>query len=135
MERTRKPSSFPDKLITYQNVYDNRIVLTLNEQGMIHDYNIPNIDLFGCRRGASVWGHISELMPEFSLINLMRDGQINPNLRFRCHMGHRFKLIGFGGKIFDVKLFIQVKENQDQRYLRVIIFPCEMGINAIDSNR
>jgi len=123
MERARMPTSFPEQLITSPNDYDNRMELTLNEHGMIRGCNIPSGDLFGYRRGASAWGHLSELMPEFSSIYLIRSGQINPRLRFLSRMGHRFKLISFDGKLSDVKFFIRVIENQGKRNMRVMIFP------------
>ena len=97
---------------------------------MIRGCTIPTGDLFGYRRGASVWGHISELMPELAAINLMRDGQINPRLRFLSHIGHRFQLLSFGGKLFDVKFFIRDIENNSRRYLRAMIFPFEDEFDA-----
>ncbi|WP_239292687.1 hypothetical protein [Candidatus Nitrotoga sp. 1052] len=126
--------NFPKQLIAPLSAFDNKIELTLSEQGMICDCNIPTGDLFGYRRGASAWGHISELMPELAAIKLMRDGQINPRLRFLSHIGHRFQLISLGGKLFDVKFFIRAIENQGQRYLRAMIFPFEVGFNAVGSN-
>jgi len=123
MERAHIPTSIPEQLITPQNDYDNRMELTLNEQGMIRGCNIPCGNLFGYRRGALVWVHLSELMPEFSLIYLVRAGQINPRLRFLSRIGHRFKLISLDGKLINVKFFIRLVEKQGQRYLRVMIFP------------
>ena len=74
--------NFPKQLIAPSSTFDKKIELTLNEQGMICGCNIPTGDLFGYGRGSSAWGHISELMPELAAIKLMRDGQINPRLRF-----------------------------------------------------
>jgi len=134
METELMTPNFPKLLIAPPSAFDNKIELTLNEQGMICGCDIPTGDLFGYRRGASAWGHISELMPELAAIKLMRDGQINPRLRFLSHIGHRFQLISFGGKLFDVKFFIRAIENQGQRYLRAMIFPFEVGFNAVGSN-
>lgn len=134
MEPELMTPNFPKLLIAPPSAFDNKIELTLSEQGMICGCNIPTGDLFGYRRDASAWGHISELMPELASIKLMRDGQINPRLRFLSHIGHRFQLISFGGKLFDVKFFIRAIENQGQRYLRAMIFPFEVGFNAVGSN-
>ena len=112
------------------SAFDKKIELTLNEQGMVCDCTIPIGDLFGYRRGAPVWGHISVLMPELAAIKLMRDGQINPRLRFLSHIGHRFQLLSFGGKLFDVKFFIRDIENNSRRYLRAMIFPFEDEFDA-----
>ena len=123
MEHTSITPSFPGQFIRPQNAFDNRVELILDDQGMIRDFNIPSGDLFGYRRSASAWGNISELIPAFSSLNLMCDGQINPSLHFLSHMGHRFKLISFDGKIFDVKLFIRMIKNDGQHNVRVTIFP------------
>lgn len=110
--------------------FDNKIDLTLNEQGMICDCNIPTGDLFGYRHNELAQRHISELMPELTAITLMRGGQINPRLRFLSHIGHRFHLIGLGGKLFEVKLFIRDMENQGHHYFRAMIFPFEKEFYA-----
>ena len=122
--------NFPRHLMAPPSTFDNKIELTLNEQGMICGCNILTDDLFGYRRGASAWGHISELMPELAAIKLMRDGQINPRLRFLSHIGHRFQLLSLSGKLFDVKFFIREIENQGRRYLRAMIFPFEVEFDA-----
>lgn len=114
------PSAFYDK-----------IELTLNEQGMICGCDIPAGDLFGYCHDASAWGHISELMPELASIKLMRDGRINPRLRFLSRIGHRFQLLSLGGKLFDVKFFIRKTESQGRRYLSVMIFPFDVEFNAV----
>ena len=95
-------SKYPEQLMAPPSAFDNKIELTLNEQGMICDCNIPTGDLFGYGRGELAWGHISELMPELAAIKPMRDGQINPRLRFLSHIGHRFQLLSLSGKLFDV---------------------------------
>jgi hypothetical protein len=123
-------SYFPKQLMAPSSDFDNKIELTLNEQGMIYSYNIPTGDLFGYRRGELDLGHISELMPELATIKLMRDGQINPRLRFLSHIGHRFQLMSLGGKLFDVKFFIREMESQGRRYLRAMIFPLKVEFNA-----
>ena len=130
MEPTLMTPNLPKQLMAPPSTFDNKIELTLNEQGMICGCNILTDDLFGYRRGASAWGHISELMPELAAIKLMRDGQINPRLRFLSHIGHRFLLLSVSGKLFDVKLFIREIENQGRRYLRAMIFPFEVEFDA-----
>lgn len=111
-------------------VFDNKMELTLNEQGIICDCNIPVGDLFGYRRSELAWRHISELMPELAGIKLMHDGRINPRLHFLSHIGHRFQLLGLGGKLFEVKLFIRDMEIQGRHDLRAMIFPVEEEFDA-----
>ena len=110
---------------------DNKIRLTLNEQGMICDYDIPAGDPLGYRRSELAWRHISVLLPELAGINLMRDGQINPRLRFLSHIGHRFQLVGRGGKPCLGKLFIHDVENSGRHDLRAMIFPVEGEFDAV----
>lgn len=130
MEPALMTPNFPKQLMAPPSTFDNKIELTLNQQGMICGCNILTGDLFGYRRGTSAWGHISELMPELAAIKLMRDGQINPRLRFLSHIGHRFQLLSLSGTLFDVKFFIREIENQGRRYLRAMIFPFEVEFDA-----
>ena len=115
-----------EQLMAPRSAFDNKIDLSLNEQGMIFDCNVPTGGLFGYRRSELAWRHISELMPELAGIKLMRDDQVNPRLRFLSHIGHRFQLLGLGGKPFEVRFFILDMENQGRRYLRAMIFPFEV---------
>ena len=131
MEPALMPPNFPKQLMAPPNAFDNKMELTLNEQGMICGCNIPTGDLFGYRRGQSAWGHISELVPELASIKLMREGRINPRLRFLSHIGHRFQLLSLGGKLFDVKFFIREIESQGRRYLSAMIFPFDVEFNAV----
>ena len=131
MEPALMTPNFPKQLMAPPSAFDNKIELTLDEQGMICGCNIPTGDLFGYRCGESAWGHISVLMPELASIKLMRDGQINPRLRFLSHIGHRFQLLSLGGKLFDVKFFIREIESQGRRYLSAMIFPFDVEFNAV----
>ncbi len=131
MEPALMTPNSPEQLMAPPSAFDNKMELTLNEQGMICGCNIPTDDLFGYRHGALAWGHISELMPELASIKLMQDGHINPRLRFLSHIGHRFQLLSLGGKLFDVKFFIREIESHGRRYLCAMIFPCDVEFNAI----
>lgn len=131
MEPAHMPPNFPKQLMAPPNAFDNKMELTLNEQGMICGCNIPTGYLFGYRHGQSAWGHISELVPELASIKLMREGRINPRLRFLSHIGHRFQLLSLGGKLFDVKFFIREIESKGRRYLSAMIFPFDVEFNAV----
>lgn len=131
MEPAHMTPNFPKQLMAPPNAFDNKMELTLNEQGMICGCNIPTGDLFGYRHGQSAWGHISELVPELASIKLMREGRINPRLRFLSHIGHRFQLLSLGGKLFDVKFFIREIESKGRRYLSAMIFPFDVEFNAV----
>jgi hypothetical protein len=131
MEPAIMEPNFSKQLIAPPSTFDNKIELTLNEQGMICGCNISTGDLFGYRRDALAWGHISKLMPELASIKLMHGGHINPRLRFLSHIGHRFQLLSLGGKLFDVKFFIREIESQGRRYLSAMIFPFDVEFNAV----
>ena len=131
MEPALMPPNFSKQLMVPPNAFDNKMELTLDEQGMICGCNIPTGDLFGYRLGQSAWGHISELVPELASIKLMREGRINPRLRFLSHIGHRFQLLSLGGKLFDVKFFIREIESQGRRYLSAMIFPFDVEFNVV----
>ncbi len=102
---------------------DCKMELTLNEQGMICDCDIPTNNLFGYRRSELAWRHISDLLPELAGIKLMCNGQINPRLSFLSRIGHRFQLVGISGNHFEGRFFIRVLESQDRFDLRAMIFP------------
>jgi PAS domain-containing protein len=107
-----------------------KIELILNELGMICDWNSQFRDWLGYRRSDLVFRHISVLLPKLAEIKLMCGKQINPRLRFLFRVGHRFQLVGFGGKYLEGTLFINEMENRGRRYLRTTIFPTKEWANT-----
>lgn len=102
---------------------DSRIDLTLNELGVICACDIQAGDKLGYGCSELAWRHISTLLPELAGIGLMRDGQINPRLRFLSHIGHRFQLVGLGGEIAEGRLFLRDVENHGRHDVQAMIFP------------
>jgi PAS domain-containing protein len=106
-----------------------KMELVLNELGMICDWNSQFRDWLGYRRSDLVFRHISILLPKLAEMKLMCGRQINPRLRFLFRIGYQFQLVGFAGKQFEGRLFINNMENRGRHYLRTMIFPVKEWIS------
>ncbi len=98
--------------------------LTLDERGMICDCSKAGEKLFGYRRKDMVWQHVSNLLPELSEIQLVKNGQFNPQLAFLSHCGHHFRAINRLGGIFLNELHFVLLDYAGRRTIRMILHPC-----------
>lgn len=69
---------------------DDIAALILDRRGMILECNQAAERLFGYSAGELVWRHVSLLLPQLQEGILVRDGKINPKLKFICHCGQLF---------------------------------------------
>jgi PAS domain S-box-containing protein len=106
---------------------DGMAALTLDERGMICDCNSASEKLFGYRRSELVWRHVSMLLPQLTGIDLLEDGRINAELRFRCHIDYRFQVLNRNGERFLGGLWLNDLRNNGSRRLRAIVRPEEPG--------
>jgi PAS domain S-box-containing protein len=97
--------------------------LTLDERGMICDCSKAGEELFGYRRKDMVWQHVSKLLPELSEIQLVKNGQFNPQLGFLCHCGHQFRATNRLGNVFLSELHFVVLNGAEQHRIRMIVQP------------
>jgi PAS domain S-box-containing protein len=97
--------------------------LTLDERGMICDCSNAGEKLFGYRRKEMVSQHVSNLLPELSEIQLIKNGQFNPQLGFLSHCGHHFRAINRLGGIFLNELHFVLLEYAGRRTIRMIVHP------------
>lgn len=98
--------------------------LTLDERGVICDCSKAGERLFGYSRRDLVWQHVSKLLPELSEISLVKDGELNQQLGFLSHCGHRFRAINRLGNTFMNELYFVLLDYAGRRTIRMIIQPC-----------
>lgn len=94
---------------------------TLDCDGTIHDCNPTAERLFGYRRDELVLRHISLLLPQLAEVHWVEDGQPNPHLRFRGHIGHPFQAVTRNGNHFTSKMFLNDLGNAEQCRVRLVI--------------
>lgn len=100
-------------------------VLTLDESGMICDCSKAGEQLFGYGRKDMVWQHVSKFLPELSDIELVKDGQFNPQLGFLCHCGHHFRATNRVGNVFLSELHFVLLNGAEKHTIRMIVQPFE----------
>jgi len=105
-------------------VWQEPPALTLDERGMICDCSKAGEKLFGYSRKDLVWQHVSKLLPELSEISLVKNGELNQQLGFLSHCGHRFQAINRLGNIFMNELYFVLLDYAGRRTIRMIVQPC-----------
>lgn len=110
------------------SIEDDKVVLTLNDNGTIRECNEAGSRIFGCPPSKLIWQHISTFLPQLAGVALMQGEQINPRLRFLSHIGHQFEVIGKGGARFACAIFLSEVENVGLHYVRVILSPIMGGM-------
>jgi PAS domain S-box-containing protein len=104
-------------------VADDVAVLTLDARGMILDCSRAAERLFGYRRSEMAWHHVSMLLPQLAKVDLLPDGQPNPELRFRCRVGHRFWAVAQDGATFASELYFTALSSEGHHRLLLIVRP------------
>jgi PAS domain S-box-containing protein len=97
--------------------------LSLDERGMIQDCSKSFEKLFGFQRRDLVWQHFSRLLPQFTEVDLIQSGQLNPFLNYLCHCGHRYQAQNRQGDTFSCNLSFVRVEFGGRRSLRLIVNP------------
>jgi PAS domain S-box-containing protein len=98
-------------------------VLTLDERGVILDCSHAAETLFKYRRSDLVWQHVSMLLPQLAKIDLMRNGEPNPGLRYLCRIGRVFQTMTKDGESFPSELFLTVLFDDGHGRLLLIVRP------------
>ncbi|MCX7175227.1 MAG: hypothetical protein NT159_15165 [Proteobacteria bacterium] len=97
--------------------------LTLNGRGLVRDCSRASEALFKYRRGDLVWRHVSLLLPQLAVLELVQNGEINPRLRFLCRIGHAFQAVTQDGKQFPSELFFNRINSPADESLTLIVRP------------
>ncbi len=98
--------------------------LTVDERGMICDCSKTGEMLFGYSRKELVWQPVSELLPELTEIQLVKNGQFNSQLGFLSRCGQPFLAINRLGNIFLNNLHFVLLNYSGKDAIRVIVQPC-----------
>jgi PAS domain-containing protein len=98
--------------------------LTVDERGMICDCSEAGEKLFGYSVRDLVWQPVSKLLPELSEIQLVKNGQFNPQLGFLTRCGQPFLAINRLGNIFLNNLHFVLLNYSGKYTIRVIVQPC-----------
>jgi hypothetical protein len=107
------------------SMYDDMAVLTLYENGMIHDCNKAGGKILGCPPAELTWQHISRLLPQLQEVVLFQGRRLNPYLHFLSRVGHHFEVISLNGAHSVCRIFFSEMESLGRHFLRVIICPIE----------
>lgn len=120
---TRAPAKARGHHLARAGSAEDIAVLTLDEHGTILDCSRAAEWLFRYRRSELVWQHVSMLLPQLARVALMQDGQPNPDLRFRCRIGHLFRTVAQGGETFSSELYFTALSSDGHRRLLLIVRP------------
>lgn len=98
-------------------------VLMLNENGLIMNCDSVAGKLFGCLNSQILWQPVSRFLPQLAENLLMKNGVINPRLRFLSRVDFLFDVASSAGEHFQCRLFFNELENSGRKILRLIIRP------------
>jgi hypothetical protein len=99
--------------------------LTLDRHGLIQDCNPTGAALFKYALGTLVRKHVSILLPQLADIELLQNGEINPQLRFLCRLGRQFEAVNQQGERFATQLFFNVLGSTESAQLSLIVRPVQ----------
>jgi PAS domain S-box-containing protein len=97
--------------------------LSLDDHGFIHDINTSCGKLFGYQRQDVVNHHVSKLFPQFSGVELVKDGNVNSSLNYLFRCGHHFQAQKQQGDIFSSNLSFVRVGSEERRYFRMTVHP------------
>lgn len=126
------PASSHVKKLTHLTPEDERMILTVNANGMIAECNRAGARLLGCLPSELIWQPLSKLLPKLQNIDLLQDQNVNPYLNFLSRAGYLFELQTLKGVQLACRVFFCVVGNVGQHCLRVIICPEQQPAAAGD---
>ncbi|MDO8988757.1 MAG: hypothetical protein Q7U91_03905 [Sideroxyarcus sp.] len=107
----------------YLNERHDPAALSLDECGLIRDCSNSLESLFGFGRSDLLSRHVSVLLPQLAGVELVKEGQVDPLLKYLCRCGQLYQAQNRQGENFASNLSIVCLENKGQRVLRMIVRP------------
>ena len=104
-------------------------VLTLDDRGMVCDCNPAGEALFKFRRSELVWRHVSMLLPQLAGIELVKNGQPNPHLRFVSRVGGYFQVVARDNECFFSELIFNLLDCSGPCRLLLAVRPIEVSVS------
>lgn len=95
--------------------------LALDHKGLIADCSTGAEQLFTASRDELVGRHISTLIPRLAGKDIIRDGQVDPNVSYLCHCGVPFRARRPSGDSFVGELSFNRFDNGQNVTIRVIV--------------
>lgn len=111
------------KHIGHKALDEDRLILTVNDNGMISECNRAAGKLLGCMPSELIWQPLSKLLPKLQNVALVQGQNVNPYLNFLSRAGYLFDLQTTKGVHLACKVFFCVVGCMEQHFLRVIICP------------
>jgi PAS domain-containing protein len=104
--------------------------LALNSRGVIRDCNRAAEVLFQTSRLALLRRHVSLLLPQLAHTDLIKNGQINPHLRFLSRIGRDFETVRQDGERFPSRIFLSALGGAEGGELSLIVRPATAANEA-----
>lgn len=117
------PASVVIKQLSHQAAEEDRMILTVNANGMIAECNRAGGKLLGCLPSELIWQPLSKLLPKLQNVALLQGQNLNPYLNFLSRAGYLFDLQTNSGVHLACRVFFCVVGGMGQHCLRVIICP------------
>ena len=110
-----------DQSAAHARLQHNLAALMLNESGLVCAWDSACKMLFGHQESEIVSRHVSVLLPQLANVELLKGGEPNPELRYRCRIGVRFQALARNGEKFHCDLFLNKLRNFGVPPLRMIV--------------
>lgn len=114
-----QPQPSEEASVTPSVAENGAVFLTLDETGVIVDWDDPVETMFGYSPRDLIFRHISKLIPRLLYMELIQGGQINSRLHYLCHIGLPFLVQPDQGKQFQGFLSLTDLGNPLERRVRL----------------
>lgn len=104
---------------------EDMVRLTLDNRGVIHDCNSAAEALFKYSSTALVGQHVAVLLPQLASFAIVKEGEINSDLRFLCRIGRPFEAVDQHGHRFASQLFLTALDGTRQDRLSLVVRPVD----------
>jgi PAS domain-containing protein len=111
------------KRISHKALDEDRLILAVNDNGMIAECNRASGKLLGCMPSELIWQPLSKLLPKLQNVALLQGQNVNPYLSFLSRAGYLFDLQTTKGVHLACRVFFCIVGCMEQHFLRVIICP------------
>lgn len=128
--RVKYPASSNVTHLSPNPVEHERMILTVNSNGMIAECNRAGAKLLGCLPSELIWQPLSKLLPKLQNIDLLQGQNVNPYLNFLSRAGYLFELHSQQGVQLVCRVFFCVVGSVGQHCLRVIICPEQATVSG-----
>jgi PAS domain-containing protein len=116
-------STSRDRMIAAAATGEDAARFRVDGRGVIHDCNQSGEALFEYREKDLAGQHVSLLLPQLADLDLLPNGEINPQLRFLSRIGCPFRAVSQSGARFPTRIFLNILDHGGEGQLSLIIRP------------